>query len=142
MKGVLLKVGLILLLAVTTDALNAQTFVLKPAELQGSDGGFSVKLLIKRDKVFRLTWLNPDESALNLNGANAKLLIGRTPNDYDVLSENISGTNAQFIADNLGLTPGGTTRELQIRRIVRLQRFRLTSKMIPTALFIRTKYSC
>ncbi|MBO6535499.1 MAG: carboxypeptidase regulatory-like domain-containing protein [Balneolaceae bacterium] len=106
MKGVLLKVGLILLLAVTTDALNAQTFVLKPAELQGSDGGFSVKLLIKRDKVFRLTWLNPDESALNLNGANAKLLIGRTPNDYDVLSENISGTNAQFIADNLGLTPG------------------------------------
>ena len=45
MKGVLLRIGLAVLLAVTVDTLNAQTFVLKPAELQNSDGGFSVKLL-------------------------------------------------------------------------------------------------
>jgi hypothetical protein len=106
MKGVLLRLGLALLLAVTVDTLNAQTFVLKPAELQNSDGGFSVKLLIKRDKVFRLTWLQPNESALNLSGEDARLIVGRTSNNYGLLDESVAGTNAEFIADNLGLTPG------------------------------------
>ncbi len=106
MKGVLLRIGLAVLLAVTVDTLNAQTFVLKPAELQKSDGGFAVKLLLKRDKVFRLTWLQPNESSLNLTGENARLIVGRTPNNYGLLDESVSGTNAEFVADNLGLTPG------------------------------------
>ncbi|MBO6794588.1 MAG: carboxypeptidase regulatory-like domain-containing protein [Balneolaceae bacterium] len=106
MKGVLLRISLAILIAVTANTLQAQTFILKPAEIQNSEGGFATKLLIKRDKVFRLTWLQPDESALNLSGANAKVIIGRTSNNYNLLAENVSGVNQQFVADNLGLTPG------------------------------------
>ncbi|MCG8373577.1 MAG: carboxypeptidase regulatory-like domain-containing protein [Balneolales bacterium] len=83
-----------------------QTLILQPAESRDTDGEFSTKLLLKKDEIFRITWTGIDGNALNLDGRNAKLVIGRSANIYNTLELDVSGTNSEFIPDNIGLDAG------------------------------------
>lgn len=85
---------------------NAQTFILNPAELRDSEGNFNVKLLLKSSEVFRVSWTQLNQAALDLSGTNSKLIIGRVSNTYDVLELDVSGNSNDFIADEVGLSPG------------------------------------
>jgi hypothetical protein len=85
---------------------NAQSFILKPVELQADNGSYSVKLLMKTDQNFRVSWSQFDQSDLNLSGSSSKLILGRISNKYDVLELDVSGTSSVFIPDDIGLTPG------------------------------------
>lgn len=84
----------------------AQTFVVQPAKVEDPEGDFVTRLLLPRDNAFRIDWTQFDGSALNLNSANAKLIIGRNPNTYDFVTQNVSGLRAEFVPDNIGLSPG------------------------------------
>lgn len=85
---------------------SAQTMILKPPTVQDTDGSYDVKLLLKQDKAFRLEWTNFDASALNLSGANAKLVIGRASNTYQTLALDVTGTNGDFVPNVVGLSVG------------------------------------
>ncbi len=85
---------------------NAQTFLLQPAKVENDNGGYEAKLLLKKNKEFRLTWSQLNGSNLNLSGTGAKLVIGRTSNSYNVLEVDVSGTSSDLMPDNINLGAG------------------------------------
>lgn len=85
---------------------SSQTFILEPATTENSDGIFEGKLLLKKDKAFRLKWSQLNGDVLNINGQNAKLLIGRSSNTYNVLEEAATGVSEDFVPNSIGLGAG------------------------------------
>ena len=94
---------LVLLLSMVA---SAQTFILKPATAENADGEYETKLLLKKSEAFRLLWSQADGSSFNLNGQGAKLIIGRSSNTYNTLALDVSGTQSDFVPDNIGLSAG------------------------------------
>ncbi len=105
-KGVNVWLGIILISLMISEFGYSQTMTLQPPSVENANGSYDTKLLLKRDREFRLTWRDLSNNALNIDGTNAKLKIGRIPNTYDLISENVSGTSADFIPDNIELSPG------------------------------------
>lgn len=89
-----------------SSSISAQTFLLQPASARNTDGDFVTKLLLKKDKVFRLNWSQLNSSNLDLTGENASLVIGRSSNNYQKLEVSLSGEQVDFIANDINLGPG------------------------------------
>jgi len=106
MKGGIWTITGLVLWMISINHSHAQTFILQPAKSENSDGVFVAKLLLKRADVFRLDWVAGDGSSINLNGSNSKLIIGRSPNSYSEFEFDVDGTRAEFIPDEIGLSPG------------------------------------
>ena len=107
MKGALNRIILILACAFFIALPGmAQTFLLQPATVENEKGEFETKLLLKKNSAFRITWTQLDGSNLDLSGAGAKLIIGRSSNTYDVLEVAVSGSRGDFIPNSIGLGAG------------------------------------
>tara|TARA_R110000868_G_scaffold235273_6_gene489082 strand:- start:25133 stop:32332 length:7200 start_codon:yes stop_codon:yes gene_type:complete len=107
MKNIFIRWGLWgLLFFVLSVNVSGQTFILKPAALANKDGDFETKLFLKKDQVFRVSWTSLDGTDLNLTGKDAKLIIGRSSNNYNVLEVNTTSTKGDFIPSSIGLGAG------------------------------------
>lgn len=99
-------VWFVFLLLLFSTGVFGQNVILKPASTPNNDGVYQTKLLLKKNKVFRVEWTQLDGTSLNLSGEAAKLIIGRSSNNYDVMELSIDGESSDFIPDDIGLSPG------------------------------------
>ena len=105
-KGVFTVAGVLLINLLLIGVNSAQNLILQPPAVENSVGGFDIKLLLKRDGSSRLIWKNLENNPIDLSDFGAKLLIGRTPNNYDLMSENVEAFFYDFIPDEIDLAPG------------------------------------
>lgn len=106
MKGLMRRILLVFLFTGIPSLIFAQNFILQPPAVENDDGEFKIKLLLKQENEFRLTWTQATGDPLNLNGTGARLVIGRSANTYNAAETALGGTNADLIPANIPLSAG------------------------------------